>query len=106
MTTSDDRLLGNESDSASNDGGEVTSGHDVAAVTSARLIPAFEPASSLTRTPMRGQFSDACAAWLAKSPSRETRSAYARELRQFFDFAGIPPDHAEQLSTVRPQHVS
>lgn len=70
------------------------------------LIPAFERAGSLTTTALQGRFTEACAAWLAKSPSLETRAAYTRELHEFLRFAGIPTDHLDQLSTIRPPQVA
>lgn len=70
------------------------------------LIPAFEPASTLTQQGVSGRFADACSAWLSKSPSAETRAAYQRELRQFLAFVGIAPHCLAKLATVRPQHVS
>jgi hypothetical protein len=70
------------------------------------IIPAFERSGELIAVDLRFRFAEACAAWLAKSPSLETRSAYARELAEFLRFARIPPDHLEQLATLRPQEVA
>lgn len=70
------------------------------------LIPAFERAGALTPQDISVRFADACAAWLRKSPSIETRAAYDRELRQFLAFVGIPVDGLSQLGAVRPHHVS
>ena len=52
------------------------------------------------------QIAKACQAWLMKSPSRDTRSNYDRDLRQFLEFVGIDGDHPEKLTGVRPEHVS
>jgi integrase/recombinase XerD len=55
---------------------------------------------------LRASIAEACGAWLAKSPSHDTRSNYARDLRQFLTFAGVPPDRAEGLAAIRPQQVA
>lgn len=49
---------------------------------------------------------EACAAWLAKSPSRDTRVNYAHDLREFLRFVGASDDSVGALMTVRPQHVA
>jgi integrase/recombinase XerD len=75
-------------------------------MSSERLIPAFDRGRTLTEADIRGRFTEACSAWLAKSPSLETRSAYSRELKQFLDFVGLPVDAPELLATIRPTHVA
>ena len=45
-------------------------------------------------------------AWLAKSPSRDTRSNYERDLRQFLAFAGISYERPDQLAAIRPHQVA
>jgi integrase/recombinase XerD len=70
------------------------------------LIPAFEGVAELTTADARGRFAEACAAWLARSASAETRAAYARELEQFLRFAGIPADRLEYLAAIRPHQVA
>src|SRR5262249_11925455 len=52
------------------------------------------------------QVAAACDAWLAKSPSRDTRSNYKRDLEQFLSFAGIAPTAPEQLVRVLPRQVA
>src|SRR5438046_342926 len=52
------------------------------------------------------QFSEACRSWLARSPSRDTRANYARDLGQFLAFVGIRADQPEQLVAVLPRHVA
>src|SRR5436190_15084935 len=54
----------------------------------------------------REQFREACRAWLARSPSRDTRTNYDRDLAQFMAFVGIPADQPEQLVAVLPRHVA
>jgi hypothetical protein len=55
---------------------------------------------------LREQITEACRAWLAKSPSRDTRSNYERDLQQFLAFAGVSADQPEDLTGIRPQHVA
>jgi integrase/recombinase XerD len=56
--------------------------------------------------PLGEQIAEACQAWLAKSPSHDTRSNYDRDLRQFLAFTGIPSDQPERITQVRPHHVA
>jgi integrase/recombinase XerD len=62
-----------------------------------------EPADA---PPLRAQIAEAYQGWLSKSPSRDTRSNYQRDIAQFLAFLGLPPDHREHLCAIRPQHVS
>jgi integrase/recombinase XerD len=52
------------------------------------------------------QVREACQAWLVRSPSRDTRSNYAHDLRQFLAFVAIPPERPDLLVTVRPHQVA
>src|SRR5215472_3586534 len=52
------------------------------------------------------QVREACQAWLMKSPSRDTRSNYQRDLVQFLTYAGVPADRPEALTAIRPQQVA
>ena len=70
------------------------------------LIPAFESALAPASHDARARFAEACAAWLSRSASLETRAAYARELGEFLRFAGIPPSHLEKLAAIRPHEVA
>jgi integrase/recombinase XerD len=49
---------------------------------------------------------EAVSAWLTRSPSVETRSAYSRELDQFRSFVGMAGGAWEELTRVRPPHVA
>lgn len=62
--------------------------------------------SNLTHGDFRARFAEATHAWLAKSPSRETRSNYARDVRQFLVYIGSEPTHMEVLASVRPAQVA
>jgi integrase/recombinase XerD len=44
--------------------------------------------------------------WLTRSPSPETRAAYARELRQFLSFLNMEGDELDALTLIRPHHVA
>jgi integrase/recombinase XerD len=52
------------------------------------------------------QIREACRAWLAKSPSPDTRSNYKRDLDQFLAFAGIDKNQPEHLIRVMPRQVA
>jgi len=54
----------------------LPSDNDSPSASTTPMIPAFERGQVLTGTTIRVRFAEACAAWLSKSPSRETRSAY------------------------------
>jgi integrase/recombinase XerD len=85
---------------------QEASGNASPRTSTAVLIPAFDRESELTGGSLHCRFVEACTAWLARSPSQETRGAYSRELKQFLDFVGIASDHLEQLTTVRPNQVA
>jgi integrase/recombinase XerD len=70
------------------------------------LIPAFDSAGRLTAADLRQRMTEACSAWLHRSPSENTRSNYARDLQQFLAFVRIDPAKPERLSEVRPHHVA
>lgn len=55
---------------------------------------------------LRARLAEAIDAWLRKSPSSETRSAYARELEQFCLSAGVSPGCWETLTRARPANVA
>jgi integrase/recombinase XerD len=71
-----------------------------------QTLPAInhsDPSSPLT---LGAQIREAYQAWLAKSPSRDTRSNYERDVQQFLTFMGVPQDSLGELARVRPHHVS
>jgi integrase/recombinase XerD len=78
--------------------------HVPPSASSPTLIPAFERPGQLTSGDIHGRFAEACRAWLARSPSIETRTAYARELHQFLRFVGAHELH--QLASIRPHQVA
>lgn len=49
---------------------------------------------------------EACRAWLARTPSIDTRTNYARDLQQFLAYLRVPPNRPDALASVRPHHVS
>jgi integrase/recombinase XerD len=53
-----------------------------------------------------GEIREACQAWLAKSPSSDTRKNYQRDLHQFFSFVGFSADEPERLLRVKPRAVA
>lgn len=60
----------------------------------------------MTDRQLRGRMGEACQAWLARSPSLDTRQNYARDLGQFLAFVGVPANRLEVLAAVRPHHVA
>ena len=52
------------------------------------------------------QLKDVYQSWLLKSPSRDTRSNYDRDVRQFLIFAGYDPAALNALPSVRPHTVA
>ncbi len=64
------------------------------------------PSDAAPVADLGSQLREACAAWLARSPSPDTRSNYQRDLAQFLSFVGIPHDKPEQLVRVLPRQVS
>ena len=72
------------------------------------LSPVELPAliSAPFAAPFSGAFRDALTAWLVRTPSHDTRTNYARDLRQFCDFALIAPDRLEALTCVVPLQVA
>src|SRR5438105_4449013 len=78
---------------------------DLAPVSLTTSPPVFGRAGKLTLPDIRVRFTEARNAWLAKSPSRDTRSNYARDVEQFLRFVGVRADQLEHLGAVRPQQV-
>lgn len=55
---------------------------------------------------LRELFHEAAQAWLAKSPSMQTRTTYRRDLGQFLAFAGIDASQLDRLASVTPRVVA
>src|SRR5262245_24975893 len=55
---------------------------------------------------LRQLFNNAHECWLMKSPSLDTRRNYYRDVGQFIQFVGSPPEHLEILATVLPRDVA
>lgn len=71
----------------------------------AEFLPAINGSSSLE--PMVAErLAEACQTWLVKSPSRDTRSNYQRDVLQFLAFVGIPAERPEELVKIRPHQVA
>jgi integrase/recombinase XerD len=68
--------------------------------------PSFGGPHALTAASLRSQITQAARDWLARTPSIHTRDAYVRDLHQFLAFAGIPPEHLEELTRIRPGAVA
>jgi integrase/recombinase XerD len=70
---------------------------------SAEPIPAF---TGQAPGDLREAIRRAVDAWLLRTPSPHTRRAYRLDLDQFLEHSGIQPDAWEQLTAIRPEHVS
>lgn len=71
------------------------------------FLPALSISTSDTPSVvLRARMAEAVSAWLSRSPSTETRSAYSRELGQFRTFVGISDGAWEELARVRPAQVA
>lgn len=65
------------------------------------LITVKDSASAV-ENPIR----EASRSWLLKSPSKDTRSNYERDLNQFLVFCGFSPAETGKLPAIRPGHVA
>jgi integrase/recombinase XerD len=72
----------------------------------AQTLPAIKDSFEASLPNVAEQMREAFRAWLAKSPSRDTRSNYDRDVRQFLIFAGHEPKRLEELATIRPHQVA
>jgi integrase/recombinase XerD len=69
-------------------------------------LPVVDDASPLPVRSLGDQLAEACVAWLARTPSPDTRSNYQRDLRQFLTFAGIAAGEPEKLLDIQPATIS
>src|SRR3984957_13290402 len=69
-------------------------------------LPTINHSPSLSVIDIAAQIQEAYKSWLAKSPSRDTRSNYDRDVRQFLIFADHDPERFEALATIRPHQVA
>ena len=81
--------------------------HSISLTLFPALAPGDEnPKALQPQARLRYQIAEACQSWLARSPSRDTRSNYERDVRQFLTFAGVRDDQPEALAQVRPHQVA
>jgi integrase/recombinase XerD len=71
-----------------------------------KRLPAVNHSPPVVLSDLVAQMKEAYHSWLAKSPSRETRSNYDRDVRQFLAFAGYAPQAHDALPNIRPHHVA
>jgi integrase/recombinase XerD len=74
--------------------------------TTLNLLTIVNASRSILDGSATSKMHEACRAWLLKSPSRDTRSNYERDLGQFLAFCGIKPRDVDRLTEIRPEHVS
>jgi integrase/recombinase XerD len=74
------------------------------------IVPSGDPIPAFTGGAIQGDVREAIGkavgAWLRRTPSPHTRTAYEHDLGQFLNHAGIPADAYEQLPLIRPEHVA
>lgn len=71
-----------------------------------KQLPTVNEFLSNSLTDLPAQIREAYEAWLAKSPSPDTRSNYDRDVKQFVAFNRIPAGAFEQLVAIRPGQVA
>ncbi len=72
----------------------------------ASLPPAFGGQRPSIAQDLPRLMQQAVQAWLCKTPSPATRTNYARDLRQFLEFRGIPRACLDELTSVLPSQVA
>lgn len=75
-------------------------------LTDESLPPAFAEPLGINAGELHGMIAEAIRAWLSKTPSENTRDAYASDLDQFLAFAKISNDELGELAAIRPEHVA
>jgi integrase/recombinase XerD len=70
------------------------------------FLPAVNDWTALVGGESSSPLHDACRSWLMKSPSRDTRTNYARDLKQFLGFTNYGANAIDRLPEVRPHHVA
>lgn len=71
-----------------------------------QTLPSINESSAIAAATLGDQIARACQAWLMKSPSRDTRSNYERDIKQFLAFVGVAGYEPEKLVGIRPEHIS
>lgn len=79
---------------------------ELTAPSNVEVITAFAGRTNLTASDLRGRITEATEAWLARSPSSQTRDCYVRDLRAFLTWAQIPDGELETLTTIRPGQIA
>ncbi|MCI0745344.1 MAG: tyrosine-type recombinase/integrase, partial [Verrucomicrobia subdivision 3 bacterium] len=80
--------------------------HQSARSSSVDAIPAFGGRKHLTQLELCARITEAAEAWLAKSPSPQTRDSYGRDLQAFLIWVGISAGQLERLVSIRPHQVA
>lgn len=70
------------------------------------LPPAFAGESPFPTQQLQQLIEEAIRGWLMRTPSRQTRSNYQRDLQQFVNFMKIDPGKLDAFTRVRPEHVA
>lgn len=75
-------------------------------IDSAESLPVINGSAAASKLTTRERLIEACEAWLLKSPSRDTRSNYRRDVEQFLKFVGVVPDRPEELLQIRSTQIA
>ena len=70
------------------------------------LPPAFGGSMPGGVKELRSVIQQAMDAWLSKTKSERTKTAYRNDVEQFLDYLGINPTHIEHMTRVLPDDVS
>lgn len=73
---------------------------------SSQSLTVLNHSSSVVPSDRVAIIQQACRAWLLKSISKDTRSNYERDLRQFLAFCALPDGAYEHVVTARPEQVA
>jgi integrase/recombinase XerD len=86
--------------------GKEEGGRGSGAAAGEEVPPAFGGSPAGSVGDVRSQLTRAAHDWLSRTPSPFTRDSYARDLRQFLTFRGIPETDLVHLIYVRPGDVA
>lgn len=75
-------------------------------VTVDQLPPVFGGSRPQSLAKLRPIIESAFEAWLKKTKSEKTRTAYKNDVEQFLGFHGLNPSHIEQMTRMVPDDVS
>lgn len=75
-------------------------------IVSQSLPPSFGGSLPQSVAELRSVIERAMEAWLSKTESERTRTAYRKDVEQFLEYLGIQPTHIEHMTRVLPEDVT